>query len=50
MLWSKKIDYDINELLKFDSLLILNDYNEAYVIGHLTGENLSRVLSYYLHC
>jgi outer membrane protein assembly factor BamB len=46
ILWSKKIDYGINELLKFDNLLILNDYNEAYVIDPHTGENLSKILSY----
>ena len=46
ILWTKKIDYKINELLKFDTLLILNEYNEAYVIDNYTGINLSKVINY----
>jgi len=46
ILWNKTIDYDANELLKFDKLLILNEYNEAYVIDNYTGINLSKVINY----
>jgi outer membrane protein assembly factor BamB len=46
ILWNKKIDSKVNELLKFDSLLILNDYNDSYVINQHTGEYLSKILSY----
>ena len=46
VLWTKKIYYDTDELLKFDKLLIFNEYNEAYVLDNYTGENLSKILNY----
>jgi hypothetical protein len=46
ILWSKPIYYDTDELLKFDNLLILNEYNEASVIDNHTGEKLSKVMNY----
>jgi hypothetical protein len=46
ILWNKTIYYDIQELLKFEKLLILNDYNEAYVLDSNTGDRLSKVLNY----
>lgn len=46
VLWTKAIDYETSELLKFDKLLILNEYNEAYVIDEHTGDNLSKALNY----
>jgi len=46
ILWTKPISYDTDELLKFDNLLIFNEYNEAYVLDNLTGDNLSKVMNY----
>ena len=46
ILWTKAIDYDMCELLKFDNLLIFNDYNDAYGLDANTGENLWRVRNY----
>jgi len=30
ILWNKSFDYQINELLKFDNLLVFNEYNDSY--------------------
>jgi len=46
IVWSKAIDYSANELLMFDNLLILNEYNESYVLNNHTGENLSIIPNY----
>ncbi|MDR2972153.1 MAG: PQQ-like beta-propeller repeat protein [Bacteroidales bacterium] len=46
ILWSKAIDYDVHELLKFDSLLILNEYNDGYGLDAHTGETLWTVKNY----
>lgn len=46
IVWTKAIDYETCELLKFDNLLIFNDYNEAYVIDKHTGDHLSKVVNY----
>jgi len=46
ILWSKKIDYEIHELIKCGNLLILNEYNNAFVIDNRTGENVSKIMNY----
>jgi outer membrane protein assembly factor BamB len=46
VLWSKPIDYELCEFLKFGKLMILNDYNDSYGIDAHTGTNLWKVLNY----
>jgi hypothetical protein len=46
ILWSKAIDYDICEFLKFGKQLVFNDYNDGYGIDTYTGTNLWRVRNY----
>jgi hypothetical protein len=46
ILWRKSIDYETCEFLKFDTLLVFNDYNDSYGINAHTGANLWRVLHY----
>ena len=43
ILWSKKIDYQTDELLKFGNLLIYNDSNDSYGIDAKTGIILGKM-------
>ncbi|MCL2246532.1 MAG: PQQ-binding-like beta-propeller repeat protein [Lentimicrobiaceae bacterium] len=46
ILWTKPVDYEIHELLKFDNLLIFNEYNDAYGLDAHTGEYLWKVMNF----
>lgn len=46
ILWTKPINYEICEFLKFDTLMVFNDYNVSYGIDAHTGNNIWKVLNY----
>jgi len=46
VVWSKSVDFETFELLKFGNLLVFNDYSRSMGIDAYTGKELWKVASY----